>query len=140
MQVVTITGLAIASGTTPVATSITMTFNGLENGAKYAISWFLNETATNVAGGITYSFAYLTATNIVSSGTTSLVSCNSSFPVACTTYDSGGGGATNTHRISGSVVDTITTSATSVVFTLYQSATVAYTTNGRLSMQLTKSL
>jgi hypothetical protein len=137
-QVVTITGLGLTSGTTPVNTTITMTFSGLETGAKYAINWFLNETGNGAAGGLNYSFAYLTATNIVSSGTTSLVACNTNFPAAFVTYDSGGG--SGTHRISGSVVDTITTSATSVIFTLYQSATAAYTTNGRLSMQLTKTL
>jgi hypothetical protein len=137
-QVINIS-LTIATGTAPyppVATSITMTFSGLEIGARYAISWFLNESGTGVSGALTYSFAYLTANNVQNPGTDSLVACNASFPATLAVYDSGGSG---THRICGSVVDTIITTASSVVFTLYQSASVSYTTTGRLSMQLTKA-
>jgi hypothetical protein len=132
--VVDISGLILDASSIPVLTSVTMTITGLETGARYAINWFLNESGTTT-GNLTDSTAYLTATNIVSSGTTSLVACNSSFPVALSTND-----INSTHRISGAVVDTITTTASSVVFTLYQNVNASYTTNGRLSMQITKSL
>jgi hypothetical protein len=135
--VVDISGVDLSSNSVPVITNVTMTINGLETGARYAINWFLNENATSVSGGLNNSSAYLTATNVAAA--TSLVACNANFPVALNTYDSGGPG-THTHRISGSVVDTITTTASSVVFTLYQNVNVGYTTNGRLSMQITKSL
>jgi hypothetical protein len=132
-QVVTISGLIIANNVAPQQTSVTMTINGLETGARYAISWFLNEVATGAAGALKYSLAYLAATGVTSDGT-SFVACNSNYPVAITTFDFGG-----THRVSGAVVDTIITSSNSVTFTLWQCADVAYTTSGKLSMQLTKA-
>ena len=76
----------------------------------------------------------LTATNVTNAGT-SFRSCNIDFPASFSTYDVGG-----VHRISGAVVDTITTTSTSVTFTLNQLADVSYTTNGRFSIQITKTL
>jgi hypothetical protein len=136
---VTIASLSIPYGTNPASTSITMTINGLETGARYAISWFLNEGATGAGapGTINYSFAYLIADSGVDNAN-SFVACNSTYPATLVVYDSGGGGS-GTHRISGAVVDTIITNASSVVFRLYQSVTASYITNGKLSMQITKS-
>jgi len=110
----------------------TITFTGLETSTRYAINWFVNETG-DASGNLNSATAYLTATNVASPS--SFQACDISFPVALNTYD-----ANSIHRISGSVVDTITTTSTSVVFTLQQTTNVSYTTNGRFSIQITKSL
>jgi hypothetical protein len=129
VQVVDISGVVLGTGDTTINT---ITFTGLETSTRYAINWFVNETGT-AGGNLNSATAYLTATNVASPA--SFRACDINFPVALNTYDLGG-----IHRISGSVVDTITTTSTSVVFTLQQTTNVSYTTNGRFSIQITKSL
>jgi hypothetical protein len=131
--VVDISGITLETTSTPVGTTTPITFTGLESNTRYAINWFVNETGTG-GGTLKYSIAYLTATNVTNAGT-SFRSCNIDFPASFSTYDVGG-----VHRISGAVVDTITTTSTSVTFTLNQLADVSYTTNGRFSIQITKTL
>jgi hypothetical protein len=131
-QFVTISNLVLDTSSVPVQTNVTMTINGLEIGARYAISWFLNESAAGISGSLNDSSGYLTASGV--NNATSFVSCNSSFAAAFAVYD-----YSSNHRISGAVVDTIITTATSVTFTLWQNADLSYTTNGKLSMQITKS-
>ena len=83
----------------------------------------------------------------LSANTIYIQSITSGTSVASLSIDSTGrvisgstsGGGSGIHRISGAIVDTIITTANSVVFTLWQSTTVAYRTNGRISMQLTKA-
>jgi hypothetical protein len=137
--VVDISNVALTNALIPRSTVQPITLNGLEPNTKYVINWFLNESGTG-AGGLNYAEAYLTATNVVGATTTSFRACNSNFPAALAVFDTGGSGGI--HRISGSVVDTITTNAgvNSVTFTLYQLASTNYTTNGRFSIQITKSL
>jgi hypothetical protein len=91
----------------------------------------LNEGATN-GGSLNDSSGYLTASGV--DNATSFVACNVDFPTSFSVYDYGGN-----HRISGSVVDTIITTATSVTFTLWQNTDLSFTTNGKLSMQITKA-
>jgi hypothetical protein len=130
-QYVTISGLVLDASSVPVNTGKTLTISGLEIGARYAINWFLNEGATN-GGSLNDSSGYLTASGV--DNATSFVACNVDFPTSFSVYDYGGN-----HRISGSVVDTIITTATSVTFTLWQNTDLSFTTNGKLSMQITKA-
>jgi hypothetical protein len=134
-QILVVDISSIVLGTTDTAV-VTSTFNGLESNTKYAINWFVNESRA-AAGSLSSANGYLTATNVVNNKTTSFRACNSDYPITFVTFDTGG-----IHRISGAAIDTITTSpgATSVVFTLHQTTNITYTTNGRLSIQLTKSL
>ncbi len=135
--VVDISAVVLTNSLIARSTVQPITLNGLEPNTKYAINWFLNESGTG-AGGLNYAEAYLTATNVVVA--TSFRACNVSFPSALAVFDTGG--SSGIHRISGSVIDTITTDVgvTSVTFTLYQLASASYTTNGRFSIQITKSL
>jgi hypothetical protein len=132
--VVDISGVTLQTDVSAITTVQSITLTGLESNTKYAINWFLNETGSS-GGNLIYSTAYIDASNVA--GATSFRACNVSFPAALAVFDNSG-----THRISGSVVDTITTNAgvTSLTFTLYQLASTSYTTNGRFSIQLTKSL
>jgi hypothetical protein len=140
-QFITISAFTLATGIVPALTNRTITITGLESNTRYAINWFLNETGQTVPGPLTYSCGYLVSTDVQGSGTTSFVACNSTYPATFAVADSASGGGSGTHRISGAVVDTIITNVgtTSVTFTLYQSASVGYSTTGKLSMQLTKS-
>jgi hypothetical protein len=132
--VVDISGVALTTTMSLKSTVQPITFNGLEPNTKYTINWFLND-GTSAGGALKYSSAYIDASNVVVG--TSFRACNVSFPSALAVYDFG-----TIHRISGSVIDTITTNAgvTSVTFNLYQIADVNYTTNGRFSIQITKTL